>query len=109
MNNPHATGSPAALLGRLIWMMIGPLALILLTMAIVREGGGWLTPYDIAYFAVLGAMFLGRGLEFRGGHPQTADGEPATAQHLRRYLLFGALLGLAVWALANVLGNHVLT
>jgi hypothetical protein len=78
-------------------------------MAIASRGGGWLTPYDIGYFVVLGAMFLGRGLEFLGGNPQTADGEPATAAHLQRYLLVGAVVGLAVWVVANVIGNHVLT
>ena len=44
---------------------------------------------------------LGRLLEFRVGHPMTSTGEPATTEHLRRYPLAAAALGLAVWIAAN--------
>jgi hypothetical protein len=34
----------------------------------------------------------------------TATGEPATTEHLRRYFLGAATLGLAVWIVANLPG-----
>jgi hypothetical protein len=74
--------------------------------AIINAGTGWLTGLDLAFLAVLGGMLLARWLEFRGGDPQTATGEPATLAHLRRYTLVALLLGLAVWVVANLVGNH---
>jgi hypothetical protein len=51
-------------------------------------------------------MLLGRWLEFRGGHAQTATGEPATRADLRRYLVTATVVGLLVWVAANVVANH---
>lgn len=87
-------------------MFLCPMALMILTMTIVTKGGGWLTFADYAFFALLAAMVLARVWEFREGHPQTASGEPATPAHLRRFVAGGLVLGLAVWAVANFLGNH---
>ena len=53
-------------------------------------------------------MLLGRWLEFRGGNPQTTTGEPATPADLRRYVLTLIVAGPILWALANLIGNHVL-
>lgn len=103
--------SPAlwAILGRLIWMLVGPMALTLMIFANVSEGGGWLTVFDVLFFLILGAMFLGRRLEFRGGSPQKATGEPATERDFRRYVLNTSIAASVAWVLANLLGNHWLS
>lgn len=108
MSAPQTQTSFLAFLGRLMWVMVGPLALAIATGLIVTKGGGWLTAADITYLVVLGGMFLGRWLEFQGGSPLTAEGQPATAANLRNYVVFGLVIGLGVWAAANVVGNHVL-
>jgi hypothetical protein len=100
------TTSPAAAVGRIFWMLIGPVLLLLLTFSIISQGTGWLTVTDLLFFLALGAMLLGRWLEFRAGNPQTATGEPATAQQVYRYLFVAGAVGLAVWVVANFLGNH---
>jgi hypothetical protein len=97
--------SLAAALGRLTWMVLGPMALLLTAFTVASTGNGWLTPWDFGYFAVLTVMLLGRCLEFREGNPQTADGQPATMSHLRRYLLVAGAIGLVVWVAANLIGN----
>ena len=94
--------------GRLFWMMIGPLGLVLTIYFIVASGTGWTTTADLLYFVVLGGMILGKWLEFRGGSPETSTGEPATVADLRRYVLMLVIVGPIVWAVANVLGNYVL-
>jgi hypothetical protein len=74
--------------------------------AIVSNRGGWLTAADVIYFVALGAMLLGRWLEFQGGSPQKATGEPATAEDLRRFVFVAGPVGLAIWVIANLIGNH---
>ncbi len=94
--------------GRLFWMMVGPIALIMATYFVVSSGGGWTTTADLLFFVILGGMIVGRWFEFRGGNPQTQTGEPATAADLRRYILTIVIAGPAVWVIANILGNYVL-
>lgn len=95
------------LFGRLTWMMLGPMALALVTFALFSKGSssGWFTAWDITYFAVLGTILLGRCLEFRGGNPQMADGQPATRAHLRRYVVVTTAVGVLVWVVVNLLEN----
>lgn len=92
--------------GRVFWMMIGPAILFLLALTIARQGGGWFTPKDIGFLLVLAGMVVGRFVEFRGGDPRTADGEPATPGHLRRYIATIIPIGLGIWAVANLIGNR---
>lgn len=99
------TTAPSAALGRIVWMMLGPLLLIVAGFAIVSSDDGWTAFSDIAYLVILAAMLVGRWLEFRGGQPERADGAPATASDLTRYLLLAPLVGIAGWILANLVGN----
>ena len=108
MTPTEPTTSMLAVASRAFWMMLGPMILGILTYTIVSTGSGWLTAADFAFLAVLGALFVARLLEFRGGSPQTATGEPATPAHLRRYVAVTIPLGLSVWVVANLIGNHLL-
>jgi hypothetical protein len=80
----------------------------LLAFAIVQVGSGWLTWADAGYLAVLGGMVLARWQEFRRGNAKTTDGQPATPAHLRHYLQTTVPLGVGMWVVANVIGNHLL-
>lgn len=102
------TASFGGIVARLFWMMVGPLLLLGLAYAIVKSGEGWLTAADLGFLGVLAGVMLARWLEFRGGNPRTADGEPATPAHLRRYLIGAALIGLGAWVIANLIANNVL-
>ena len=107
MSSPAAT--PLDIVsGRLFWMMVGPLALVLTTYFIVTSGTGWTTMADFLFFIILGGMILGKWLEFRGGSPETQTGERTTAADFHRYILMVVAAGPAVWVVANILGNYVL-
>lgn len=93
------------ILGRVFWLMLGPLLLVLMTFIIASTGNGWLTPADLVFFGILVALVIARWLEFRGGNPQTAEGQPATPEHFRRYLIVVIALGLGLWLIANIVGN----
>src|SRR5262245_25953931 len=97
------TNATRAVLGRLTWLFFGPILLIFATLAIATRSTGGFSFSDLAYFLVLGAMLGGRGVEFRGGDPRTATGEPASRQHLRRYAVALTGVGLAVWVAATLL------
>jgi len=96
-----------AFFGRLSWMLVGPLTLAVCALVITQRRDGWLTPLNLFYFVILGGMLLGRWAEFRYGQPMTATGEPASIDHLRRYAIGVGMLGLAIWVVANVVGNSV--
>jgi hypothetical protein len=99
------TTSPVAFLGRLTWMLLGPVGLFAAAVAIASDWGGWLTAADAAFFAVLGLMLLGRWAEFRSGQARNAYGEPATAIDVRRYTAGATVVGLATWMVANLVGS----
>jgi hypothetical protein len=90
---------------RIFWIFGGPMLLAMIAFQIASNGGGWFTATDAVFFALLGALVLARWAEFHGGSPQTADGEPATSAHLRRYVVVAGGLGLVVWVIANVIGS----
>jgi hypothetical protein len=103
-----STTTVPAVIGRLLWMMVGPIALLLLVLNIAREWDGWLTLPGLAYFVALLGTVFGRWLEFRCGFPMTATGEPAVADHLRRYALAFGTIGVGVWVVANLAGEHLM-
>jgi hypothetical protein len=104
----HNATSLGDILTRIFWMLLGPLLLAMFAHLIITLGNGWFTGADFGFLAVLAGMMLARWLEFRGGHPQTADGQPATPGHLRRFLLGVAVIGFTLWVIANILANYVL-
>lgn len=106
MTSSQPTTSMHLLFARLFWMALGPMLLSVLTLSIIREGGGWFTPADFAFLAMLGGLPLARWLEFRGGDPRNSMGEPSLPGDLRRYVLRTLAIGLIAWLVANLIGNH---
>lgn len=103
---PAAQTTPLrSILCRITWMFVGPLLLVAATIAVAAKRNGWVSFADVAFFLVLGAMLAGRWFEFRLGDPQTATGERATRQDLRRYALVMVALGLGVWGAATLVAT----
>jgi hypothetical protein len=100
MSSPHFT-SPIGIVARLFWMLAGPAALLLLAFSLAGKKDGWFSSQSIAFLVVLAAVIATRWLD-----PQTSDGEPTTGAHLRMFTVMAVGVGLAAWAIANVLGNH---
>lgn len=113
--NPHSvtpsTAKPISSLGvlgaRLTWILLGPLALAVITWGIVSRGNGWFTGLDAAFGIVVGLMLLGRWVEQRSGTATTLTGEPAAPEQFRRFMTLLPPLAAAVWIIANLAGNHV--
>lgn len=86
---------------RRILTTLAPVVLFILTFVVMHIGGGWFTRSDLAFLCVLAAFVVGRDWEIRQGRSEAAHREPPTA-----VVLF---FGLAIWAVANILGNSLLT
>lgn len=106
MASSQQTTALVPFLSRVFWGVLGPAFLLLCFLQIIGYGGGWLTQADIIFLGVLVGLPVARWLEFRAGNPLTATGQPATTAHLRRYALKTLLIGLTVWAVANLIGNY---
>lgn len=87
---------------RLFWMGIGNVALALCAVAILRHRGDFLSAADIVYWALVAALIVVRFVDIRKFGGRTAAGEPASAAHWRRYLVFVIVGSLALWAIAHV-------
>jgi hypothetical protein len=88
-------------------MMVCPITLVLLALLIAQQGLAWLTLTSIPSFLVLGGTLLGRWLEFRCGSLATATGEPARKDHLSQYAFTASSVGVAIWLIANLVGDHI--
>jgi hypothetical protein len=105
---PGEITSLAVLGARLTWSFAGPTAMLALIYGIVSQGNGWLTRLDGAFMIVLGLMVLGRWVDQRSGTSTTLTDKPSTSDHFKRYVVILLPAAVAAWALANVVGNHVL-
>jgi hypothetical protein len=83
-------------------MGAGNLALILTAMLIYR-GAGWPTA-DILFGIIVLLLIWARYLDIVRYQGTTADGEPASMAHLKRYALILVVVAAALWAVARSLG-----
>lgn len=106
---PGEINSFSVLGARLTWVIAGPLALVAITIGIIRTGSGWLTGLDLAFAIAIGLMLLGRWFEQRSGSATTLTGEPTTFEQYKHYMVALVPVAAAIWIIANVVGNHVLS
>lgn len=97
----HPTEYTGCLTGvvRVIWLMVGNAALLLLTILIIEEKA--LSGLDIAFWAIVLGLILLRYIDITRMNGLTADGEPASLQHWRRYVFLLLLIAGGVWVLAH--------
>lgn len=100
---------PSSILGvifRLTWMAYGNLALVLLAILIAQAGA--LSALDVAFWGAAGVLVWVRYIDVTRLDGLTAEGEPASLRHWRRYT--GYLLGAsaALWALAHGVAQLVI-
>lgn len=94
--------SLAGCLPRLFWMAFGNIALVGAAFA-VYESRGW-SIADLAFLSVVGLLIGARYIDIVRYQGKTADGEPATVAHLKRYVLWLLVIAIALWAVARALG-----
>ncbi|MHB0957795.1 MAG: hypothetical protein ACYC6N_23640 [Pirellulaceae bacterium] len=104
---PVVLTSFKVLAAHVVWMFLGPFALVLMLINIVQTGTGWFSAFDATFFVVVAVMLLARWVDQRSGQGLKATGEPSTWEDFRRYALLLPPLAAAAWIVANVIGNHM--
>ena len=91
----------AGCLVRLGWMMFGNAALVISIGMIANHTGGFLSPADAVFWAVVPLLIWLRHYDITRMNGQTTSGQPATLTHWKRYA--GLLVAFAVvaWAAAH--------
>jgi hypothetical protein len=90
---------------RLGWMLVGHAALVLCAALIAQHTRSFLSPADLAFWAVAALTIGVRYLDIRKFAAQTVMGEPATMAHWRRYALMLVGVALVLWGLAHVVAR----
>lgn len=93
---------------RLFWVALGPAFLLAILASMIQNATGWLSVRDAVYFTVLVSMIGLRRYDFSYGDRTNLSGEVTTEAEVRRYSWVVGLGGVAAWAVANLLGNHIL-
>ena len=106
MAEPETDHTPVVgCLARLFWMAGGLIALIFLSYSIVQHHS--FSIRDLGFWLLIIFLVMTRYLDIRYLHGQTAEGEPATMEHWRRYTL-GLISGsLGLWLILHGLGHFM--
>ena len=108
-NAVPVTTSFGALFAHVTWFFVGPMALFLALLCIVRAGTGWATVLDAVFFVFVCLTVWCRWFDQRSGQATNCYGEPATWADCRRYMLWLPVVAGVAWIVANVIGNHFMT
>jgi hypothetical protein len=92
----------AGCLPRLFWMALGNVALVGAALAIYKSTGWSIA--DLAFLLIVGLLIGARYIDIVRYQGKTADGEPATRAHLKRYVLWLLVTAIALWAVTRALG-----
>ena len=88
---------------RVLWMAIGPFALVVAAFAIARSEGPGPGIGDAAYGAALVALLAVRVLDYALLGGKNSDGKPETPQGLKYWVATVAGVGVASWGIAHAI------
>ena len=86
---------------RLAWMVFGNAALVVFAIVIARGEAFSLSWPDAAFWAVVAFVLAVRYLDIRRFGGLTAEGQPVSIHHWRRYALLYPAAALSLWAVAH--------
>jgi hypothetical protein len=97
---------PAGCLMRLFWMMIGNVILLLCAYRITQHQSSVLSIADAFYWTIVGSLLAARYVDIRCFCGTTADGDPATMAHWRRYARGLGVVSTALWLGAHAIAYY---
>lgn len=84
---------------RLVWLAAGNAALVFIAIAMAQRRAVW--ALDLTFWAIVAGLIVLRYIDITRFGGLTTDGEPASLQHWRRYLVLLLLVAGVLWALAH--------
>ena len=97
----HKHNPPAGCFLRLFWMMIGNLILLSCALAIAQNQSGLFSVADAFYWASVGCLLAARYVDIRYLKGLTADGDPASMAHWRRYAVLVLIASTCLWLVVH--------
>ena len=92
--------TPLGAVARVYWMLLG-YGILGLIGALIAKSGPLLSARDLAFWAVAISVIAVRYVDVAYLHGTTAEGEPSTIAHWRRYASILTIIAIAVWAAAH--------
>ena len=93
----HQHDPPAGCFLRLFWMMIGNFILLFCATTIAQNQSSFLGVADAFYWATVGGILAARYVDIRYLKGLTADGDPASMLHWRRYAVLLGVAATVLW------------
>jgi len=84
-------------LARFYWMAIGPMIIILIAIAIMMKSFEKNAITNLTYWGLVLSVILIRYLDIRYLKGETADGEPATMKHWKRFCMLLLIIYTVLW------------
>jgi hypothetical protein len=102
----HNAAEPApigcsGLVVRMIWLLAGNAALLMLAILIFQKRG--FSILDVCFWAIVAALVLLRHMDITRLKGLTSNSEPATLKHWRTYVVKLLLASIALWGLAHII------
>jgi len=92
-----STTSLSALMVRLYWLIFGNLLLAFMGMMILLDGGGGLFWADAAFAGGAALLLAARWFDVTRLGGLTSEGEPASREHLKRYVVMTLVVSGVAW------------
>lgn len=97
-DQPRTEPSPSlGVLVRLYWMAVGPIGIILIVIAALMKSLKNNILISLIYWGFVLSVILIRYLDIRYLKGETADGEPATLKHWKKFSIMGSIIYCAIW------------
>jgi hypothetical protein len=99
-NRSDGGTNPLGAVVRVYWMLLG-YGILGLCSGMIAKSGPLLSVRDVAFWAIVVSIIVVRYVDVTYFHGTTAEGEPSTTAHWRRYARRLILIAIAVWAAAH--------
>jgi hypothetical protein len=102
----HKYDPPAGCFLRLFWMTFGNVLLLACAYGITMHQTSLLSIADVLYWAMVGSLLAARYVDIRYLQGTTADGDPATLAHWRRYAAIVGVVSAILWLGAHTVAYY---
>ena len=101
----HKYDPPAGCFLRIFWMLIGNAILLACAYGIVQHRSSLLSIADALYWTIVGSLLAARYIDIRYLYGLTAEGDPASMAHWRRYARVLGVVSTGLWLVVHAIAH----